>query len=209
MSRRLLLMRHGQTAWNAAGRAQGHADVPLDETGHAQAAAAAPYLGSLGLAALWSSDLERARETVEYVLAVTGLSVKYDERLREFDVGKRQGLTLEEFEQAHPDAFDGWSRADQLVPVLEGESEQDVQARIVPVLEECLSSLEDGETGLVVTHGAALKVGLIGMLGWQIDCFRDLAVLDNCAWATVSTSGRDGRLRLAGYNQKPPLAPRP
>lgn len=204
MSRRLILLRHGQTAWNAARRAQGQADVPLDEVGHAQAAVVAPYLASLDLAAVWSSDLSRARETAEYVVAESGLSAKYDERLREFDVGKRQGLTLDEFATVYPEAFDEWSRADRMLPVLDGEGEADVHARIVPALQECLDFLEDGETGLVVAHGAALKVGLLGLLGWSIDFYRDLGVLTNCAWATVAFDGRNGRLQLTGYNQQPP-----
>ena len=58
--RRLVLIRHGRTAWNAIGRAQGHADVELDDIGHAQAAAVAPYLTSLGPTVLWTSDLARA-----------------------------------------------------------------------------------------------------------------------------------------------------
>ena len=62
-----MLLRHGRTAWNATGRAQGHADVELDETGHAQAAAVAPWVAGFGPVVLWSSDLARARQTAAYV----------------------------------------------------------------------------------------------------------------------------------------------
>ena len=91
MTRRLVLVRHGQTEWNLLGRAQGHADISLDAIGHAQAAAAAPYLAALAPVRLWSSDLARARETAAYVAEAAGLPVETDPRLREYDVGVRSG----------------------------------------------------------------------------------------------------------------------
>jgi len=201
-ARRLVLLRHGQTSWNEAGRAQGHADISLDATGHAQAAAVAPYLAAVRPVALWSSDLARARETCGYVAEAAGLSVKHDERLREFDVGARQGLTLDEFAVRFPDEHAQWVAGDEPMPVAGGETADDVCARMVPVLRECLDSLDAGETGVVVGHGAALKVGLLGLLGWDIDGYRELVVLDNCGWATVERRAGDDRVRLAGYNEK-------
>ena len=70
---RLVLVRHGQTAWNLEGRAQGHTDVGLDETGRAQARAMAPYVAAMAPTALWSSDLARARETADRLAEATGL----------------------------------------------------------------------------------------------------------------------------------------
>lgn len=206
-TRRLILMRHGRTPWNAVGRAQGHADIELDEVGHAQATAAAEQLSHHRLSALWSSDLTRAKQTCEYVAAATGLEVRHDERFREFDVGAREGLTLPEFAERFPDAFEEWSSGGSLVAVLDGETGADVHDRMVPALQECLRSLDEGETGLVLTHGAALKVGLLGLLGWPLDSYRDLVAMDNCSWATVETSGRGERVRLVGYNQNPPRGP--
>ena len=87
--RRLVLVRHGRTAWNLEDRAQGHADVPLDATGRAQAAAGAVRRGDA--ARLGRSDLARARETAAYVAEATGLSRVDDARLREFDVGSAPG----------------------------------------------------------------------------------------------------------------------
>ena len=111
--RRLVVLRHGRTAWNAAGRAQGHADVPLDGVGHAQAAAVAPYIASLEPVALWTSDLARARQTCGYLEETTGLSAVADERLREFAVGARQGLTIPEFAEKYPHEYAGWVRGDE------------------------------------------------------------------------------------------------
>jgi glucosyl-3-phosphoglycerate phosphatase len=206
VSRRLVLLRHGRTAWNESGRAQGHADIELDRTGHAQAESAARQLAGLDPAALWSSDLARARQTADYVASTCGLSPKYDDRLREFDVGERQGLTLDEFAERYPDEYSSWVRGDGLLPVRGGEVTEDVERRIVPALRECLGSLSHGETGLVVTHGAAMKVAVTGLLGWPRDLTISLKGVDNCAWVVLEEIEHGGRLRLAAYNQKAPRA---
>ncbi len=219
--RRLLLVRHGQTSWNAVGRAQGHGEISLDEEGRAQAAAAAPYLASLRPVALWSSDLARARETCAYVEDATDLTAVYDERLREFDVGEREGLTMAEFADRFPEAFDARLDGDWAAAVPGAERAEEVEDRIVPALWKCLSSLSAGETGLVVTHGAAMRVAVTALLGWPPQTARDLRGVDNCAWVTLEQleqleqlgertgrvehggrgSGPDGWLRLVGYNE--------
>ena len=199
--RRLVLLRHGRTAWNHSGRAQGHADIALDPVGHAQAGGAAAYLSSLRPVGLWSSDLIRAQETCGYLERLTGLSPKYDARLREFDVGRRQGLTLAELRERFPEEYTGWVSGGRMVPVLGGESDADVAERIVPALEECMSSLGAGELGIAVTHGAAIKVAVIGLLGWPAEAYGSLCALDNCAWATLEERGPHRRVRLVGYNQ--------
>ena len=206
MSRRLVLLRHGRTAWNESGRAQGHADIELDPTGHAQAESAARQLAGLDPAALWSSDLARARQTADYVASACGLSPKYDDRLREFDVGERQGLTLDEFAERYPDEYSSWVRGDGLLPVRGGEVTEDVERRIVPALRECLGSLGHGESGLVVTHGAAMKVAVTGLLSWPRDLTISLKGVDNCAWVVLDEIEHGGRLRLAAYNRKAPRA---
>jgi glucosyl-3-phosphoglycerate phosphatase len=200
-SRRLVLLRHGQTSWNATGRAQGHADVALDELGHRQAAAAAAFLASLEPAAIWTSDLARARQTSRYLEDATGLSAKADDRLREFDVGERQGMTLPEFEQRFPQAYDAWLRGDDMVRVPGSESVDDVAGRMLPALRECLDSLRPEETGVVVTHGACLKVALVGLLGWPQELAPSLRGVQNCGWAVVGELEVGGRLRLEAYNQ--------
>jgi broad specificity phosphatase PhoE len=199
--RRLLLLRHGRTAWNSVGRAQGHADVELDDLGHRQAAAVAPYLAGLRPVALWTSDLARARQTCGYLERATGLSAKADERLREFDVGARQGMTAAQFEAAFPEAYLDWASGDDLVPVPGSELTSEVAARMVPALRESLASLADGELGIVVTHGACLKVALLGLLGWSQSDGTRLASLGNCAWASVAEAGPGRRLRLEAYNR--------
>ena len=199
--RRLLLLRHGRTAWNSIGRAQGHHDIELDDLGHQQAAAVAPHLATLGPAALWSSDLLRARQTCDYLEQATGLSAKVDARLREYDVGARQGLTAAEFEEAFPEAFAAWTAGEDMVRIPGSEVAADVAERMVPALVEALESLGEGEMGIVVTHGACLKVGLLGLLGWPQSHGVNLRGVGNCGWVTVAEVGMGGRLRMEGYNQ--------
>jgi probable phosphoglycerate mutase len=200
VERRLVLLRHGRTAWNEAGRAQGHADVPLDELGHEQVAAAAPYLASLRPVALWTSDLARARQTTAYVEKATALAATEDPRLREYDVGPRQGLTIPEFAERFPEQHANWLHGDGKVALPGAESRADVEARMLPALRDCLAALDEGETGVVVTHGACLKVGVVALLGWPQELAGTLRGIDNCAWVTVET-GFGGRPRLVGYNE--------
>jgi probable phosphoglycerate mutase len=199
--RRLVLLRHGRTAWNAAGRAQGHADVELDELGHEQAAAAAPYLASLEPVALWTSDLARARQTCAHVEKATGLGAVEDRRLREFDVGDRQGLTIPEFAERHPEQHANWVHGDGSLRLPGAENHDDVEHRMLPALRACLEELGAGETGVVVTHGACLKIGVVALLDWPRELAPSLRGIDNCAWVTLEEAGLGGRLRLVGYNE--------
>jgi len=200
--RTLVLWRHGRTAWNESGRGQGHADIPLDEVGHAQAAASAAMLARLSPARLWTSDLLRAVQTAAYLAALTGLTPEPDKRLREYDLGARQGLTLDEFAAAFPAGYAAWFGDDRETVVPGAETRAEVAARIVPALEECLAALDSGQTGVVVTHGASLKVGLLGVLGWGQERSQAIRGMDNCAWA-VLVEGADGLRRLTAYNRIP------
>src|SRR5947199_3660663 len=92
----LLLIRHGETDWNAEHRWQGHADVPLNARGREQAKALAEELAPEGIDAIYASDLSRARDTAEIVGERLGVPVVLDPDLREIDVGSREGLTGEE-----------------------------------------------------------------------------------------------------------------
>jgi broad specificity phosphatase PhoE len=205
VNRTLILLRHGRTAWNAAGRAQGHTDVPLDDIGRAQAAAAAPVIAALAPVFVRSSDLARAAETAEVVAEACGLPVARDPRLREYDVGKRAGLTIPEFAAAFPAEHARWAAAggsfDSADYVAGAESTSDVLARMLSALRSAFTDLAPGETGVVVGHGAALRVAVLALLGWDGSASSSLRALDNCGWATVEDSPLDGGLRLAAYNR--------
>jgi probable phosphoglycerate mutase len=209
VTRRLVLVRHGQTEWNALWKAQGHADISLDATGHAQAAGAAPYLAALRPVCVLTSDLARARETAAYVAQAAGVAMQTDARLREYDVGVRSGLTNDEFAQRHPREHAAWQVHDESLLVEGEESSTEVRARIVPALRECLDGLTPGQTAIVVTHGASLKVGLLGLLGWPPDVGRTLRGMDNCGWTVVGEDEVRGGLRLVSYNETATTGPHP
>lgn len=184
--RRIVLLRHGRTAWNDLGRAQGHADVPLDEVGEAQAKEVAPVLAALHPVAVWSSDLARAAGTARVVADEAGLEPVLDPRLREFAIGaNRTGLTLDEYAAAHPDEHAALVAGD-IAAVPGRESREDVVARFVPALAAYADSLGEGETGILVSHGAALRVSVPAFLGWPEGIEDGMGVLANCGWIELA-----------------------
>jgi probable phosphoglycerate mutase len=199
--RRLVLLRHGRTAWNLDLRVQGHHDVEIDETGHEQAAAAAPYVAAYEPVALWSSDLARARQTAVYVAKETGLEPTYDDRLREYFLGERQGLTHAEYDALAPEEFARF-RTGEYHAAPGAESTEQVRARMVEVLTELLDTLGAGETAVAVAHGAAIKVGLTALLGWPDSVADSLRAMGNCGWLVLEEPTFGGPLRLSAYNRK-------
>jgi len=198
---RLVLVRHGRTAWNLEGRAQGHTDVGLDEVGREQAQALAPVIGAMTPDALWSSDLARARETAEFLAVATGLEARFDARLREFDVGERAGLTTVEFAERYPDAYAAWRAGHVTGGVPGAETPEQVIGRVVPALREIWASTGADETTVVVSHGACLKVSLVELLGWPETVGSSLRGLDNCGWVVLEGDEQGRGIRLASYNE--------
>lgn len=203
--RRLVVLRHGRTAWNAEGRAQGHSDVPLDRFGHAEAALAAPWVARYRPVALWSSDLARARETAAYVAKESGLDPVYDERLREFSLGERTGLTNDEFAARFP-AQAAALRDGRWDPVPGMETSEELAARVSAALVSLVESIEPGETAVAVAHGGAIKVGVSALLGWTPEIAQGLRHPVNCGWAVLEYEGprSAGRWRLAAWNLSAP-----
>ncbi len=140
----ILLARHGETDWNRAGRFQGWADPPLNETGRAQARELAARLAADPFEAVYSSDLRRAHETALIVAEPHGVPVLVDRGLREVDVGSWAGLTRAEIEERFP----GHERHD-------GETREAHSARVVEALER-IAHGHRGERILVVSHGGSL-----------------------------------------------------
>jgi broad specificity phosphatase PhoE len=137
----LLLVRHGETDWNAESRWQGHADVPLNDRGREQARRLAEELAVEKLDAIYASDLARARETAEIVGAATGVEVIADHDLREIDVGSRQGRT--------------WSEIDDR-PDWDGEPHEVHAERVLRAL-RAIAERHPSQRVLVVTHGGSLR----------------------------------------------------
>ena len=199
----LVLLRHGRTAWNHAKRVQGQIDAELDDSGREQAARAAEVLALLSPTVLWSSDLVRARDTASYLAGATGLTPTYDARLREFDLGERQGLTHDEYAAIAPEEFELF-RQGYYDDAPGAESVAEVRDRMAAALGEMLGLLGPDDTGIAVGHGAAIRVAVGAMLGWPDDGFQSLRGLDNCGWAVLGHHPDTGRLRLAAYNRVVP-----
>lgn len=202
-SRRLLLLRHGQTAWNLEQRVQGQTDVPLDDTGVLQAEKVAPVVAAMGPAFVRSSDLSRASTTAAKVAEACGLPVHLDPRLREFDLGERSGTLLTDYAAIAADEFAAF-RSGRYDVVPGGESREQLVARFVPALVDALAEVPHGGLGVVVAHGAALKVSITEWLGWPPELALTLHALGNCHWALVDDSGApdspaQGR-RLVAWN---------
>ncbi len=184
---RLVLWRHGQTLWNVEGRFQGQTDIPLDSTGQQQAERAARLLAALRPDAIYSSDLSRAMATAAPLARLTGLAVTPDKDLRERYGGEWEGLTDAEIRARYPDEHARW-----LPPG--GESSVAVADRAGAALERIGSGLATGSLAVVVSHGAALRLGAAWLLGFPEQLWAAVGPLANCSWSVLGRRPTGWRL---------------
>ena len=194
-----MLWRHGQTVWNAERRFQGQSDIPLDEVGQAQAGRAAGLLAALRPDLVVSSDLSRAAQTAAPLSRLTGLEVTLDKDLRERSGGRWEGLTDTEIRTRYPVEHANWTPPDGEPSAVVAER---VAGALLRVAEAVLTTGSDPAmtTGLavVVSHGAALRLGMSRLLGMPEDLFGVLGPLSNCSWSVLGR--RHGRWRLVEHN---------
>jgi broad specificity phosphatase PhoE len=172
---RLIIVRHGQTAWNEGEgeRLRGRADLDLDEAGLRQAAAAATRLTKWGVAAVYSSPLRRAMRTAETLAKPRGLQVQPLEGLIDIDYGRWQGLSLREAEADDPELYTLWLDNPHLVTFPGGEGLDQVRSRATAAVETVVSRHLE-QTVVLVSHKVVCKVLLCHLLGvdnshfWQI-----------------------------------------
>jgi len=165
-----LLLRHGQSTWNAEGRWQGQADVPLSPLGEAQAREAAGRVAAGDFQRLVSSHLQRARRTAEILGEALGLAVEIDAELREIDVGEWQGLTRDEIRARAPEALADWSEGrSESTPGGELRTHLTERARLALLRAAAASS--PGDRVLLVSHGALIRNldRLLGLVPQSID----------------------------------------
>ncbi|MDO9598270.1 MAG: histidine phosphatase family protein [Azoarcus sp.] len=172
---RLCLVRHGETAWNAERRLQGHLDVELNEHGLRQAALTARVLATAQFEAAYSSDLRRARLTAE-IIAGGPLPVTIDAGLRERHYGCFQGLTYTEAEARFPEDYARFlARDSQLAFSGGGESLQTFANRIKDTLVRIVAA-HPGQQVLIVTHGGVLDIIHRLTTGSALDAARDFTI---------------------------------
>jgi probable phosphoglycerate mutase len=168
---RLIVIRHGETSWNAEGRYQGHLDSPLTALGLAQAHAIARRLVDEKATALYSSDLVRARKTAEIIGTMIGLEVRLEPRLREQHLGVFQGLSKEEVKQKFPDERRQFKTNDPNYLLPGGESARQAFDRMMACFEE-LACRHAGETAVIVGHGGTVTALLRHTLNLSLDAGR-------------------------------------
>ena len=154
---RILAIRHGQTAWNASARIQGHTDIELDALGQWQARQLAQALGHEELQAIYSSDLSRARDTAAPLAAAHGLPLGIDTGLRERAFGDFEGMSFEQIESRWPEQALAWRRRDPGFGPQGGEVLRDFRERVVAALTR-LALAHRGQCIALVTHGGVLDV---------------------------------------------------
>jgi glucosyl-3-phosphoglycerate phosphatase len=190
-ARRIVLWRHGQTSWNVERRFQGTTDIPLDDTGVSQAARAARLLAALRPTAIVSSPLQRAADTAAALGEVTGLPVTHDPDLIERAGGAWEGLTNHEIRTRYPSEHAIWQPPG-------GETAEEVAKRFSAALERALTHIPDDGLLVVVSHGAAVRIGMLHWLGFPEELWGRFGGLSNCSWSVLE-EGRSG-WRLVEHN---------
>jgi broad specificity phosphatase PhoE len=160
----IYLFRHGEVVLAETRRFIGHLDVPLSPLGERQSGEQAARLASVKLAALYTSDLARARRTGEIIGAPHGLVPTLVPALREMAMGRWEGLTAAEIQRAEPVLFAQWMANVGEFPFPDGESVADLEARAWPVFES-LADAHAGQAIAIVAHGGTNRALLCRALG--------------------------------------------
>lgn len=167
----ILIARHGQSDWNEEKRWQGHADRPLTERGRQQAQALADRLAHIELDAVYSSDLQRARDTAAVVAESQGLELQQLSELREVDVGSWSGLTRAEAEERFPEGFARWR--DGYPGWKDGETYEAMTDRVLRAV-DAIAVEHEGNRVLVVSHGGPIRAMHAAALGLDVHAYRRL-----------------------------------
>jgi probable phosphoglycerate mutase len=194
---RVVLLRHGRTAYNAGGRFQGQLDTELDELGRLQASVAAEELVHLKPTVLIASDSTRAADTGAAIATHTGLELRLDARLREIHLGRWSGLTRDEARQQFPDEYAAWMSGHDVARG-GGETYTEVGGRAVAAIEEALPAIGSSGTLVAVTHGGTARATIGTMLDFPAAHWWRFAGLAN-ARRTVLVRGPRG-WRLVEHN---------
>ncbi|SFB27362.1 glucosyl-3-phosphoglycerate phosphatase (pgm family) [Amycolatopsis marina] len=195
--RRLVLWRHGETDYNAAGRMQGHLDSALTQVGWNQARFAVPALARFQPDLIIASDLRRATDTATVLAESIGVPLRIDKRLRETHLGEWQGLTGAEVDERSPGERERW-RLDSTWAPPGGESRVDVADRAVEVVADLHTAEEPSETVLLAAHGGLILALTARLVGLPVASWPVLGGIGNCHWVELGL--RNGAWRLHAYN---------
>lgn len=195
---RLLLVRHGETVWHSENRYAGSSDIELTPRGQEQADLLAEWAASAGLRAVWSSPLDRARQTAASCATSAHLPHTVDERLRELDFGAAEGMTAPDMEKTLPEALNAF-RQDPVAHHLPGGEDPVAAAeRFSDCLEAIRAEHPDGRV-LVVAHTTVIRLALCQLMGLPLCNYRRLfPSIGNCGLTEILCS--DGNVSLLQFN---------
>ena len=200
---KIILVRHGRTAWHAEGRYAGTTDVPLDEVGIQQADRVADRLKSAKIDVVFSSPLSRCLELAGKVADSHGLEVVVDDRLRELDLGRWDGEMLEDIVKRDGEILKRWTKDPTSVTIPGGESLMAVQERSMDWLNEASARYGDGLL-LASSHGGPIRAIVTSVIGLPLsNLFRltvDLASISilNCMGKFSNLETMNERSHLDG-----------
>ena len=178
--KRCYLVRHAQTAWNDENRLQGHSDLPLSPLGEQQAERLAAYFASRHLRGIFTSRLQRSRQTAQQIAAGNGHGVApvIEPDLAEMHLGAWEGLTPEEIDARFQGAYQQWRVRPSSVAIPRAEPLEQFRERVRGAVSRIVAGIGEGEY-VVVSHGGVIAAVLADVLGADYDFVIRRMRLDN------------------------------
>ncbi len=191
--KRVIFVRPGEPDWNNLERWQGWLDTPINAHGQQQVKKLATLMRNIGVARLHTSDLRRARQTAEVIGRMCGVTPISDPRLRERNIGRWQGMKLDEVRDWFPDQYERYTNDRYTFRIPEGETLEEVGDRMEEAFREIVAE-DEIETLAVVTHTVSIRVLLQRLIpGFDAEAAR----LGNSSVTTIEPSGAGWRIVVA------------
>jgi broad specificity phosphatase PhoE len=206
-SRKVLLLRHGETEFHAENRYAGVTDLPLNETGRRQADRVGVWAATTKICSLWCSDLQRAIETTAPLVAATGLNPVVDARFRELDFGRGEGLTQANMRTEFPREREAFETDPYANPLPLGESGSAALARAREAFEDAIdqtSSAAKDELLVIVSHSTLLRLLVTDLIGAPLSSYRKLfPSIPPASGIAITTNGRRAGILAVNPDLKP------
>jgi broad specificity phosphatase PhoE len=196
MATRLIIVRHGETAWNRGNIYRGTYDIPLNDNGRQQARLTAAALKRYPIDIAYTSPLSRAAETARITLAPHGIEASPHQDLLDFDYGEWTGKQQEEVRQTWPAEFEEWSARPHQARPPGGTTLQEVSDRCTTMMVE-VAARHDGSTVALFSHRVVNKLLVLGALGLGLDRF-PFIVQGNCSFNEILV--QDGTFTIESLN---------
>ena len=180
MATRLIIVRHGETAWNRGNIYRGTHDIPLNDNGRQQARLTAGALKERTIDVAYTSPLSRATETARITLEPHGIEAAHHDGLLDFDYGEWTGKQEEEVKQSWPAEYEEWTTRPHEARPPGGTSLHEVSERCVAMMVEAAAQ-HDGSTVALFSHRVVNKLLVLGALGLTLDRF-PFIVQGNCSY---------------------------